>query len=241
MCATLLDMLDTCKEVATRERAKQEEAELNEICDMEEHGENYALALELLEEDRENNAADACEEALRLGIRLDDEDNDADSRAEALDAEIARKVATAEQLAATADERLKGKVEASDAKLAQKIAARLRVEAVRTAKLEMRQKKLVQKTLAKEDTKAVQSLLQEIDAEESALQLQEIADAKLAKKYCSVQKREYQKQQAGDMKLARKLSREDSIGEESVSLRSMLRCKLGTLRNDITNRMEKVA
>ena len=132
---------------------------------MEEHGESYALALTLLDEDRAANEADDCEEALRLGLQLDEEDDAAAAKTEALDAEIARKVFSAEQMVAAADERLRGKVEASDTKLAQKIAGQQRAEADRIAKLEVRQQKLAEKLQMKEDTVAARNLLLEIEAE----------------------------------------------------------------------------
>ena len=71
-----------------------------------------------------------------------------------------------------------------------------------------------------------------------ALVKQESADRKLARELRASEKRTEQAHQAAvkkDLKLARKLSREDNAPPEA-SLRMMLRAKLGALRADLTNR-----
>lgn len=233
-------LLENAKEIALQHRREQELAVAS--CDraMEEDGESYAMALAVLDEEAETQEMAECEAALRLSLRLDEEDDLQIEQQEQLDAEIARKVGIVEAEAAAVDERLKGKLEAADERVATKMAARMRAEANRIAKLEERQKKLAEKKLVSADIAQARALQKEIEQEEMELLQQECADTMLARSMSSKIRADERKalaKEAADAKLARKLARGQEGGAASLPLRTMLRCKLGALRVDLTNRL----
>ena len=220
---SLIAMLEATKSTAMDARAERKAIQLQAACDFDDHGADLAKAF-----DEEEIAA--AEEALRLGLQLDEqEDEAANSRLEA-DAALAKRVLESEEGAEASCSR--------DEVLARKLDEQERAEAERVAKLEKRQRELSQRKERKEDAKLAEQLAIDIEREHEKLELDEARDRRLAQKLVAEESKLLKDLPQTEEKL-RTMAREVN-GPERVSVRTRLRAKLNTMRKgllaDVTNK-----
>ena len=216
----LMDMLEQSKEVAlaARERAALQSAA--DIAEFEEYGADLAKAF-----DEEELAA--AEEALRLGLQLDEEEEATISNLETQDLDIARKLLADEQALESAIER--------DERLARQLEAELQKEALQVAKLEKQQRQLAERKLCRNDLKIAEDLALEIEAQELALMREERRDRALASKLVKQESKLLKSMPQMEEKL-KTIAKE--VNGDTVSMRARLTAKLGSMRKslaDMTN------
>ena len=120
----------------------------------------------------------ACEEALRLGLSFDEQEEEALAAQLCGDEDAARKLTEVEERAVAAVDAQLTTLCQKDEALARKLADELAKEEGRVQKLEARGQKLVQKG----DFNLAAQLAADIEAEERAIQLREKRDRELARK-----------------------------------------------------------
>ena len=216
----LMEMLEQSKEVAlaARERAALQSAA--DIAEFEEYGADLAKAF-----DEEELAA--AEEALRLGLQLDEEEEATISNLETQDLDIARKLLADEQALESAIER--------DERLARQLEAELQKEALQVAKLEKQQRQLAERKLCRNDLKIAEDLALEIEAQEQALMREERRDRALASKLVKHESKLLKSMPQMEEKL-KTIAKE--VNGDTVSMRARLTAKLGSMRKslaDMTN------
>lgn len=168
------------------------------------------------------------EEALRLGLELDEREDEAESEREREDVALARKMLEDEQAAEAACDK--------DEHLARQLESQLKAEAVRVAKLERRERQLAERKLCKADVRLAEQLAADIEEEENQLLDIERRDRRLAARLVKEESKALQSLPQTEEKL-RQLS--GSInGHQPVGVRARLAAKLSALRkgmSDITN------
>jgi len=212
----LIELLEQTKDIAieARERSARQSAE--DVAAFEDYGGDLAKAF-----DEEELAA--AEEALRLGLQLDDDEEGAMSNRESDDYELARKIlADEEQIEAACDK---------DERLARQLEAELQREMVSVAKLEKRNRELVQRTQCKSDTKLAEELAAEIDAQEQALLREERRDRKLAAQLVKQESKLLKELPQTEEKL--KTMARTVNGEEPPTMRTKLVAKLSSMRKSL--------
>lgn len=161
----LMEMLEQSKEVALEARARSARQSAEDVAAFEEYGSDLAKAFdeqELL----------AAEEALRLGLQLDEDEEHRVSTRENEDLALAKQLLADDETAEAACER--------DERLARQVEAELCKEAGRVAKLEKRERDLAQRKLCKADLQVAEQLAAEIEEQEAAILRDERRDRRLA-------------------------------------------------------------
>jgi hypothetical protein len=218
---SLIALLENTQKVAESHRAQLAAQAAQDVAEFEEYGEDIARAF-----DEEELAA--TEEALRLGMKLDEDEEEAASRRQADDLELAKELLEKEEaLDATCSK---------DELIAQQLDAQLKREAVRVAKLEKRERELMRRKLCKDDWQVAEQLALDIEREQAALERDERRDRQLARQLVKQEAMLLRELPQTEEKL-RSLAHEVN-GAEPTPLRSRLRAKLGSLRKslvEITN------
>jgi hypothetical protein len=212
---SLINLLEQSKTVALAKREELAAQAALDVADFEEYGADMEKAL-----DEEEMLA--MEEALRLGMRLDeDEDAAATERAKA-DFDLAKEVLAL-------DEGL------DDACSKDELIARQLESQLKKAKLEKRERELQQKKMCKGDWYVAEQLAIEIEREVAQLEREERRDRQLARKLVKTESKLLTQLPQTEEKL-RTMARE--VNGENVPLRTRLRAKLGAMRKslgEITN------
>jgi len=176
----------------------------------------------------------ACEEALRLGLSFDAEEEQAIAALVAADETVAKGMTDEEQNAVATVNAELSKLCNKDEELAKKLETELKKESERVEKLESRERKLAEKKLCKEDYAMAAQLAADIAAEEQKLDQLERRDRQLARRLV----KESSKELAQVPEATRQMSREINGKAPAPSTRMRLREKLGLLgksMKDITN------
>ena len=217
----LMEMLEESKSVALEAREQAARQSAQDVAEFEENGSDIAKAFD------EQELAEA-EEALRLGLQLDDEEEESLSSLANDDLVLARKLLHDEEKLETACER--------DEKMARHLEAQLQKEATRVAKLEKRERALAERKLCRNDLQLAEELAAEIEAQEAALIAEERRDRRLAQKLVKQESKLLKDLPQTEEKL--KTMARTVNGPESVPMRSKLAAKLGSMRKslmDMTN------
>jgi len=222
---SLIAMLESSKEVAMAAREAAELQSAQDVADFEEYGADLAKAL-----DEEEILA--AEEALRLGMKFDDEEQEAASEREREDLELARRVLAEDET---------GQIDtAKDERLARQLDDQLRKEAEQVAKLEKRERQLADKELCHSDLRMALSLAQEIEAQEQALIRDEKRDRRLAEQLVKEEGKLLKDLPQTEEKLKMMAK---SINGEMLPMRTRLLARLGVSRKalmDTTNRSQQL-
>jgi len=218
----LVAMLEQSKGVAL---AKREEAVLQsaaDIVEFEEFGADLAKAF-----DEEEIAA--AEEALMLGLKLDEDEEKATSERERDDLELARRVLEEEETSTAAVSK--------DEHFARRLDAQLQKEAQQVAKLEKRERELAQKKLCKDDMRVAEQLAADIEQQEQQLLADERRDRRLAQQLVQSESKLLADMPQTEEKV-RSLAR-DING--APPMRTRMHAKLGTLRKGLSDLSNKIA
>ena len=215
----LIAMLEAAKETALQAREERAAQAAQANAEFEELGEDLAKAL-----DEEEIAA--AEEALGLGLELDQKEDEAEDERLAADAALARRVLEEERSLEDACSK--------DEMLARQLEAQLKKEAIRVAKLEKRERDLANRKMCKDDVKLAEQLAVEIDREQEQLALDEARDRRLAQKIVKEERALLKDLPQTEEKL-RTMAREVN-GVEALPMRTRLRAKLGAMRKGLSDR-----
>ena len=224
---SLLALLENSKQVALDAREEVARKNAEEIAEFEEYGADMAAALD------EQELA-AAEEALRLGLELDEREDEEQSEREKADVALAQRMLREEEENVAACEK--------DEALARQLEEQLKVEAVRVAKLEKRERQLAQRKLCKGDLQAAEQLAFEIEEEEYQLQQVERRDRRLAQQLVKQESKALASMPQTEEKL-KELSKAIN-GDGPMSMRMRMRAKLSSMRlrmKDITNSVDSNA
>jgi len=222
-CRRRCDGADTISvAIEARERAARQSAE--DVAEFEEYGADLAKALD------EQELVEA-EEALRLGLKLDEEEEESMSGRESEDLKLARQLLTDEEQIETACEK--------DERLARQLEAEYQKEAARVAKLEKRERALAQRKLCKKDLQIAEELAAEIEAQEQALLREEARDRRLARQLVKQETKLLKELPQTQEKL--KTMACTVNGPESVPMRTRLAAKLGSMRKSLVDMTNQAA
>jgi len=107
-------LLENAKQVASAHREAQRQAALQTDLDMLENAESVATALELEEQEAANKAVEELEAAIRLGVELDEKEEEAEQSRRDEDAETTETLQEIEELEAKREEQRLALIEAAD-------------------------------------------------------------------------------------------------------------------------------
>lgn len=225
MAHGLVAMLEQSKDVAlaAREAAAMQSAQ--DIVEFEEFGADLAKAF-----DEEELAA--AEEALRLGLKLDEEEDEVSNAREQADLDLARTVLEKEESV---------NAECSkDEVFAKQLEAQLRKEALEVSKLEKRERELAHRKLCKDDLRIAEQLAADIERQEAQLIEDERRDRRLARELVKSEGKLLAELPQTEEKL-RTLAREFNGSGEEVAMRTKMHAKLGSLRKGLSDLSNKLA
>ena len=219
---SLIDLLEQSKTVAlaVREEAAAKEAE--DVAEFEEFGADLAAAFDQQE-------LEEAEEMLRLGMELDDREEQEVSKREEEDLDLAKHLLEADESTESAC--------AKDELLAKQLEAQERKEALRIAKLEKKVRVAAERKACKGDLAMAEQLAVDIEQEEHEMRERERKDRKLASALVKQESKVLESLPQTEEKLL-SMSREIN-GDAPVPMRTRLFAKLQSLRKglgDITNK-----
>ena len=221
---SLVALLEGCKDVAIATRDERAAKCAQEDCEFEAYGADLAAAYE-------DQELVECEEALRLGLQLDEEEEAAASAREAGDLKLAREMLAADEAHDAALSK--------DELIASQLEERMRSEAKSVAALEKRMQAQSNRKLCKEDLRVAEQLAWDIEQEEARLSEVERKDRRLARQLVKEEGKVLATLPQTEEKL-RHMSRTIN-GDEPAPLRTRLRAKLLGMRkvmSDMTNKIE---
>jgi len=211
-------LLENAKAVSSEHLVKQREAEMSDVIQIEEDPASLMAALDLEDAEQER----MLQEALQLGLSLDEAEDEATAKQIKEDAELTKLLNKSEEDGQALDERRLRKLQAMDAVVAAKIEADLN-------KLEDRKGKLAERRLSRSDLFTAKELQQEIAVQEKQLVAQEMRDLKVARQL------QYKLEQGQDQENAapkneggRKVK-----PESNFKTFARLKAKLGLLRTGV--------
>lgn len=216
-------MLEQTKGIALAAREEAAMQSAADIVEFEEYGGDLAKAF-----DEEEIAA--AEEALKLGLKFDEDEEQATSEREREDLELARRVLEDEESACASVSK--------DEHFARQLDAQLQKEALQVAKLEKRERELARRDLCKDDLRIAEKLAADIDQQEQQLIIDERRDRRLAQQLVKSESKLLAELPQTEEKV-RTLARD--INGVEQPLRTRMHAKLGSLRKGLSDLSNKLA